>query len=319
MLSGWQPTERAATERQIKRILLALGDVPASAVDQDAVNRLRDTLMRPRPNPASVRTQIITPLRAVLNFGFQNGWCDKPVFKLPKINPVETEFSLPAEAELIIAAAAPYLRPLLEFLYSTGARVGEALSLDWRWVDLAGAQVTFLASLTKAKKRRVAFLPPRAVAALASLPEPHLGPVFGWETNPTADGQVKRRRRVYKRRPGKGGEIKRAFDAAVRRAGISRRLTPHSTRHSWASWWYAIHRDIMALKAEGGWSTIGLVERYAHLVPRGQEAQIAAFWGLVWNEAWRPAPRPLPGGLSYPQAYPDTQWTPGAVRNHRTG
>ena len=259
-----------------------------------------------------MRAQIITPIRAVLNFGFQQGWCDKPFFKLPKLQTVETEFSLPAEAERIIATAAPHLKPLLVFLYSTGARLGEALSLDWRWVDLAGGQVSFLASLTKAKKRRVAFLPPRAVAALASLPEPHLGPVFLWDTHPRADGRVKRRQ-AYKLRPGTGSQIKKGFAGALKGAGVTRRLTPHSTRHSWASWWYAIHRDVLALKAEGGWSTIALVERYAHLLPRGHEADIAAFWGLVWQE--RPVVRHLPGGLSYP----DTQWTPDAGQNQLRG
>jgi hypothetical protein len=30
---------------------------------------------------------------------------------------------------------------------------------------------------------------------------------------------------------------------------------------------YAVHRDVLALKLAGGWSSVSLVERYAHLSP----------------------------------------------------
>jgi hypothetical protein len=36
----------------------------------------------------------------------------------------------------------------------------------------------------------------------------------------------------------------------------------------------------LRLKVEGGWSSLELVERYAHLMPRGQVDRIAAFWGI---------------------------------------
>jgi hypothetical protein len=37
-------------------------------------------------------------------------------------------------------------------------------------------------------------------------------------------------------------------------------LTPHDLRHTWASWHYALNRDLLALKIEGGWSSVALVE-----------------------------------------------------------
>jgi integrase len=63
----------------------------------------------------------------------------------------------------------------------------------------------------------------------------------------------------------------------MKRAKLSG-ITPHDLRHSWASWHYALHRDLLALKIEGGWSSVALVERYAHLMPTGLEAEIRAFW-----------------------------------------
>ena len=79
-----------------------------------------------------------------------------------------------------------------------------------------------------------------------------------------------------------GGNIKTAWKGAIRRAGLAPELTPHDCRHTWASWHYALNRDLLALKAEGGWSSVTLVERYAHLLPAGQGGpRYRAFWGCA--------------------------------------
>jgi integrase len=78
---------------------------------------------------------------------------------------------------------------------------------------------------------------------------------------------------------GEGGQIKRAWAGAIRRAGLNPDFTPRTCRHTWASWHYAIHRDLLRLKIEGGWSSVELVERYAHLMPASHEAAIRQFLG----------------------------------------
>jgi integrase len=140
---------------------------------------------------------------------------------------------MPDEAERLIAAASPHLQPLLIFLIGIGARMGEAIHLNWDdcSVDLTGGRVIFWADRTKAKKRRVAVLPPRVVVALANLPHRE-GSVF---LRP--DGQP------YGDRRGKyGGHIKTAFAATLRRAGLNPELTPHACKHTWATWHYALHK-----------------------------------------------------------------------------
>ena len=81
------------------------------------------------------------------------------------------------------------------------------------------------------------------------------------------------------RRGAYGGQIKKGWRGAIRRAHLDPELTPHDLRHTWASWHYAVHRDLLALKFEGGWSSVGLVERYAHLLPKGHEVLIQLFLG----------------------------------------
>ncbi len=69
----------------------------------------------------------------------------------------------------------------------------------------------------------------------------------------------------YERRSDNGGgQIKTGFVAACRRAGIED-FSPHCCRHTWATWHYAANRDLLALKELGGWKTIAMVERYAHV------------------------------------------------------
>jgi integrase len=72
-------------------------------------------------------------------------------------------------------------------------------------------------------------------------------------------------------------KIKTAWRGALKRSGITTPITPHGLRHTWATWHYAINRDLLALKVDGGWSSVTLVERYAHVMPKGHEGRITAF------------------------------------------
>lgn len=95
-----------------------------------------------------------------------------------------------------------------------------------------------------------------------------------------------------------GGQIKTAWSAACRSAGLPgtwrewtdshgqlrRRfvpeLHPHDLRHTAATWHYALHRDLLRLQAFGGWSSVGQVQVYAHLLPEAYVAEAAEWLGL---------------------------------------
>lgn len=256
------------TKDYVRRISVALGKVNLDAVDQDAAVRLRRTMLPATAAPSTYLREVVTPLRAILRHAALRGWCDEPHIKAPRTPAGRTRYLLPHQAEALLAAAAPHLEPLLTFLLGTGARMAEAVYLDWRDVDLAGGRAIFWADRTKAGKRRNAFLPPRAVAALANLPRREGSVFLSDKGRPYTD-----RRGAY------GGQIKNGWKGAIRRAGLDAELTPHDLRHTWASWQYALDRDLLRLKIEGGWSSVLLVERYAHLLPVGQEIAIRQFFG----------------------------------------
>lgn len=253
------------TKARLTRLLRVIGDVPLSDLDGHALMAKGRASLKPGATPATVKRGVVVPLRAVLVYAHRRGWCDMPYFPALREPAGRTRYLLPGEALRLLAAAAPHLQVLIEFLLGTGARMAEALELDWRDVDLLGQRVIFWH--TKTGVRRDARLPRSTVAALAALP--------------ARDGAVMRRpdeRPYADRGRASGGQIRTAWTAALRRAELDPALTPHDLRHTWASWHYAVNRDLLALKIEGAWSSVALVERYAHLLPAGHEAAIAAFY-----------------------------------------
>jgi integrase len=257
------------TKSYVRRIIIALGDkVTLGQINRDTAIQLRRVMLPATAQPATYLRHIITPLRAIMRHAAEIGWCDVPVIKTPRSPAGRTRYLLPEEATRLVAAAAPHLRPLLLFLLGTGARIGEAIYLDWRDVDLVGGRAIFWANQTKSGKRRNASLPLGVVAALANLGHRE-GPVFLTDKGqPYAD-----------RRGSYGGQIKTGWRLALARAGLDPELSPHDLRHTWASWQYALDRDLLRLKLEGGWSSVVLCERYAHLLPAGHQLAIQRFFG----------------------------------------
>jgi integrase len=205
-------------------------------------------------------------LTAVLNHAAKRRWCDEPHFDLPPPSRDRLTFFMPDQAEAMIREGR-HIAPLIRFLFCSGCRLGEARSLDWSDVDLPGARAILWEGETKSGNRRVLGLTPGAIATLAAL-EHREGRIF-----------LTHRGEPYREAGGYGGHIKTAWKATMRRAGLSG-FGPHHTRHSWASWHYALNRDLLLLKRDGGWSSVNLVERYAHVMPSGHGAGIRRVWGI---------------------------------------
>ena len=138
----------------------------------------------------------------------------------------------------------------------TGARVGEALWLDWHNVDLERKHVQFLD--TKNGTSRGVPLHHSVVTALSALPHRE-GYVFltpkGTPYRLLVDGDTNDM--------SAGSRISTAFQGAVKRAGL-KNFRPHDCRHTWATWHYQANRDLGALQKLGGWKTLRMVMRYAH-------------------------------------------------------
>ena len=266
-----------------RRALASLGQADID----DACKKLK-----PRAAPATLNRQIVAPFSAVMHHAARKKWCAKPVIARRKEPKGRVRWITYEEAERLIEAAG-HLKPLVIFLLSTGARLSEALYMDWRQVDLFRAQVTF--PKTKNGDARSVPLHPRAVAALAALP--HLtGAVFRrhyggerWDGRNVPVGDA------YKDRKGEGGgQVKTAWATMLKRAELED-FTPHDCRHTWATWYYRETKDLLALMELGGWKSLRMVERYAHVDVTRLAPGINKIWGQSgdWTTAEDGKPLPL--------------------------
>ena len=241
--------EAGGERTYLKPIIARIGSMPLAKIDQALIERTAQALY-PDGSPATLNRQAFTPIAAVLNHAAKRGLCARRIVERPPQPKGRVRWITFEEAERLLGACSAHLRPLVMFLLGTGARVSEALYLDWRELDLVGAHVTLLD--TKNGEDRGVPLHPRLVEALRELRH--------------------RRERVFRTNAGLayaeketgGGQIKTAFRGACRRAGIAD-FTPHDCRHTWATWHYAANRDLVALMNLGGWKSERMVLRYAHV------------------------------------------------------
>lgn len=244
--------EAGGEARYVEPLITHFKATPLAAIGQAEVEACARRLY-PGRKSSTVNRQVFTPVSAILTHAAKRKLGDRPAFERPKQPRGRVRWLTFAEADRLIAACARHLEPLVTFLLFTGCRLGEALALDWRDVDLSRAHAAFGVDVpTKNGDRRGVPLHPRALAALANLPH-RAGPVFR-----RPDKQP------YAAKADGGGQIKTAFNGACRRAGI-KDFHPHDCRHTFATWHYALNRDLAALMRLGGWRTVTMVLRYAHV------------------------------------------------------
>lgn len=266
--------EAGGEATHLEPLLKRLGRLPLAKIGQAAIDAAAAAL-KPGASPATLNRQIYTPAAAVLHHAARKQWCDKPVIARPAQPKGRVRWITHDEAERLIEAAG-HLRPLVVFLLSTGARIGEALSLDWRNVDLERGHVQLLD--TKNGTDRGVPLHPRAVAELEALPH-RKGAVFRRHYGGVRwNGTVRPVGDPYADREGEGGgQVKTAWGSMLKRAGLEN-FTPHDCRHTWATWHYMANRDLGALMELGGWKSPDMVMRYAHVNTDHLRDGVEAAW-----------------------------------------
>jgi len=248
-------TENGGSERFLSPALEHFGKMPLRSIGQAQLDAAAAKLY-PGRKGSTLNRQVYAPVSAVLHHAARLGWCQPPAIRRAKVPPARVRWLTKDEADKLLAATNPTLRRLVLFLLYTGARVGEAMWLDWADVDLHRRRVMF--TNTKNGTSRGVPLHSRVVEALAAIEHRH-GPVFLTpKGNPYCQPKADQDADVSA-----GTRIKSAFRAACKRAGIVD-FHPHDCRHTWATWHYMANRDIGALMRLGGWKTMSMAMRYAH-------------------------------------------------------
>jgi len=207
--------------------------------------------------PASVQRFRAT-FNAALNYLASEEGFDAP--KLPrgeKVSNKRIRYLPTGQADRLIAAYDPRVRPIATVLRWQGLRIGEALRVDWLHVDWK--QNSIFVPETKNGEPRTVTLHKQARAELHRLWVQQGSPIEGraFLTHRRIPYSDPRQYKV----PG-GSPIKKAHATACRRAGIAD-FHVHDWRHHWASHCVMAGIDLETIRQEGGWKSLRMVERYA--------------------------------------------------------
>jgi len=170
----------------------------------------------------------------------------------PALNPkLPTVLSVAEVGALLHALKQPTYKAVTATIYATGMRVAEACSLETRDIDAARGVIQIRHG--KGRKERLVPLSPRLLATLRRHwrlerpPEPYLFAAS------VARGAVR------------APTVRKAIKRAANDAGLSKRVTPHVLRHSFATHQLEAGVDIRIIQAMLGHSSLRSTSRYTHV------------------------------------------------------
>jgi len=228
LLDDYKVNERRSIER-VKDSLVHLRDFfvrESRAVDitADRLTAYRATRRDEGASPATARYELAC-LKRAFNLAIAAGrLVQKPTFPAITVNNTRTGFFEEAEFRGVLSHLPQDVQPVAEFMYLTGWRKSEALSLQWRQVDFGAGIVRLDPGTTKNREGRV--LPFHALPELAevlnrqrertSALEQANGVIVPWVFH--RDGEAIR-------------YFRRSWVTACRKAGVPNRI-PHDFRRT---------------------------------------------------------------------------------------
>jgi integrase len=265
-LAAYQGQRSFKDKRQIVQdvYLVAFAELPLAKINYRLMElhrseRQQTPTWRRQPRSPSRVNRELSVLRHMLNKAVQWEKLEVSPFAkgeslFLKENNERIRYLTTEEAETLLGACPPHLKPIVETALNTGMRKGEILSLKWRqvrdgWIYLEetksgrGRPVPLNAAQVEVF---------RELRAQVQLKSPY---VFG-----DAQGQP-------------FGNVQKSFDTACWRAGIVD-FRFHDLRHTCASWLVMAGADLVAVQKQLGHSSIKTTMRYAHLAPGHMKAAI---------------------------------------------
>jgi site-specific recombinase XerD len=184
-----------------------------------------------------------------------------PERSLDLITSAELERLLKAPEEALKKEQHPWKRQvllrdkaILEFFFSTGLRVSELCALDAD-LDLSRDELSVRG---KGEKVRVVFLAPEAKEAVRA----YLKARTDMEEALFIDGRQKKPHRISPR------DVQRHIKTYAARAGITRKVTPHVLRHSFATDLLENGADLRSVQALLGHANIATTQVYTHVTDK---------------------------------------------------
>ena len=263
-------------DRYLRRFISYTEITDPAAITEETVrsfrlwlNRQVGTVVGGQPVPMKRRTQnyYLIALRAFLKYLRKRGIPSLAPEKieLAKVSERSLDLIAPIELDRLLAAPNPDTltglrdRALLELLFSTGLRVSELCALSIDTVDLSRDEFSVRG---KGDKIRVVFLSPAAKQAVAQYLKKRddmydaLFVQHGPRANRSADARLSPR------------AVQRIIKSCAIKAGITRKVTPHVLRHSFATNLLQNGADLRSVQALLGHAHIATTQVYTHVTDK---------------------------------------------------
>jgi integrase len=245
--SGKVLTTRQSEARILRWLDKYLSGIPLQEINGELLNKIISSKQAEGVKPRTVNsvTNLVRVIlrKAVLDWE----WIDRlPKFRILPEPQKRIRFLTREEWAALEAELPTHLRRMATFAIETGLRRANITGLKWSQVDLDRKIAWYHADEMKARKAHAAPLTHAAVSVLRECAGESAEFVF------TYKGKT-----VYQT-----GST--AWENACRRAGIVH-FRWHDLRHTWASWHIQEGTPLHVLQELGGWKTIEMVQKYAHL------------------------------------------------------
>ncbi|MFH1818415.1 MAG: tyrosine-type recombinase/integrase [Pseudomonadota bacterium] len=224
-----------------------LCDVPLSDINRGLIDKI--TAARKAEGVAnSTVNRVLEVMRAILRKAANEWeWLDKaPYFRLLPEPTRRIRWLTHEEASRLLAELPEHLQAMVRFSLETGLRKANVTGLLWSQVDLGRRTAWVHPDQAKARKAIAVPLSNAAVVVLRGQIGKHSTHVFSYRGNPIV------------------APNNSAWEKALKRAGIEH-FRWHDLRHTWASWHVQAGTPLHVLQELGGWESVEMVRRYAHL------------------------------------------------------
>ncbi len=145
-------------------------------------------------------------------------------------------------------------KAIIEMIYATGVRVSELVTLKLSDVDLSGGEVRVLG---KGRKERIVLLGSHSIGALRR---------YLNEVRLTLNKRKSKLLFISRQgTPLSGRSIQRIISLYSRQAGIGRRVTPHTLRHTFATHLLSGGADLRTVQELLGHSSLSTTQMYTHI------------------------------------------------------
>ncbi|WP_409049646.1 tyrosine-type recombinase/integrase [Serratia sp. BIGb0234] len=212
---------------------------------------------------AGTKSHYLSFMRSLLRAAANEwGWIkNAPVIKTKKPVSKRIRWLSREEANRLIECCSESIRPIVTFALVTGLRRSNIIDLEWNQVDMQRKVAWINPENAKAGKAIGVALNDTACKVLRGQIGKHSRWVFvHTKASTRSDGTKTAAIRKMRK------DDNSAWRSSLKRAGITD-FRFHDLRHTWASWLIQSGVPLSALQEMGGWESIEMVRRYAHLAP----------------------------------------------------